>query len=175
MYHITYVALSAVLMFFLASCGGETEENPDLDVVDELHEHSVDEGGCEHMKEGPVITVSARAEAQDLQDVARPHTRSDIALVAVNDGNGGYVSFAADENGDYIFFLSNIIPFKVNDGSGLEIHIEETQEGIEHCSEVALKHTVHLKVGTYSLFFGPSELGIVSFVFEKSNHEHEQD
>ena len=56
----------------------------------------------------------------------------------------------------------------VFDGGGNEVEIEATEVGSEHCTEVAVSHTIELEVGTYTLSFGPTSAREVSLVHEEA-------
>src|SRR5687768_13799878 len=78
----------------IGGCGG-----------DDGGEESIDVEGCEHLQEGPEVPVTATVDQTDPPAVADDHMRYDVTLVAVTGGNGGFVEFAADEEGDFVFFF----------------------------------------------------------------------
>lgn len=132
------------------------------------------EEACEHMKDGPARPVTAAAEREGAPAAAFEHARADITLATVEGGNGGYVSFPADEATDYVFYLSAAVPFAVFDATGAAIELEAS-EPVTACGEVAIAHTVPLDVGTVFLYFGPTEATTVSLVFEHADDDHHHD
>lgn len=136
----------------------------------------VDEGleeGCEHMTEGPAQPISASLEGAG-PDVSTSHTRFDVALATQEAGNGGFVSYASGEAGDYRFYLSVDVPVSVKDALGAPVAIESSASGGD-CTVIALYHTIELGVGTYTLSFGPTTETSVSLVAELSGeHAHEE-
>jgi hypothetical protein len=159
--------LSALLLscaLLASACGGDTEE-----------EGNVDEEGCEHLQEGPAVTVTAASSGAG-PAVSNNHTRYDIALVDVAGGKGGSVSFAVSEATDYVLFTSAPVPVKVTNASGVEEPFEESTNSSSLCTDIQGRHVVPLTVGTHTLTFGPATLSSVSLVIEESGaHDHDHD
>ncbi|RKG76391.1 hypothetical protein [Corallococcus terminator] len=158
--------LSAVLLsasLLVSACGDDAEES------------TGDEEGCEHLQEGPAVSVTAAVSGTG-PAVSNDHKRYDIALVDVTGGKGGAVSFAVAEATDYVLFTSAPVPVKVTNGSGATVEFEESTNSSTLCSDIQGRHIVPLTVGTHTLTFGPSTLSSVSLVIEESgehDHDHE--
>jgi zinc transport system ATP-binding protein len=101
---------------------------------------------CEHMVEGPAVTVNAVADGEGAT-VAADHKRYDVTLTSV----ARSVSLAADEAEDFSIALDKNIPLTHTDSSGNAIAIEETKTSDTGCSEVAVVYTAELPVGTATL------------------------
>jgi hypothetical protein len=152
----------------VAGCGEEEEAA----ATPEGEEHSLEEEGCEHMKEGPSMSVTASAQAEGAPVGAGEHTRFDIALVDVEGGKGGYVTIEADEDGEFVLFLGADVPVTISDGGGAEVAVEGS-EPVALCTEVAVAHTFDLEVGAYTLFVGPTEASELRLVFEHAGAHEE--
>jgi hypothetical protein len=137
--------------------------------------NEADVEGCEHLKEGPNVSVNASASASGAPAVNNDHKRYDITLPTGSGGNTGSVSFAAAEASDYVFFLGANVPLKITSASGQEVTFEETATASEACSEIKGRHVAPLQVGTYTLTFGPTTQGSVSLVIEETDHAHEHE
>ncbi|MBE4751958.1 hypothetical protein G4177_27705 [Corallococcus sp. ZKHCc1 1396] len=159
--------LSALLLsasLLVSACGDDAEV-----------EGSGDEEGCEHLQEGPAVSVTAVASGAG-PAVSNNHSRYDITLVDVAGGKGGAVSFAVSEATDYILFTNAPVPVKVTNGSGATVEFEESTNSSETCTDIQGRHVVPLTVGTHTLTFGPSTLSSVSLVIEEGgehDHDHE--
>ncbi|MBM4395910.1 MAG: hypothetical protein FJ087_09490 [Deltaproteobacteria bacterium] len=157
-----------------AACGGDGGGGTATDAAEVGHGHGAEEGGCEHMKEGPGQAVAAVAPgAPAAPSVSAHHLRFDVTLPAAGDGFQGDVSYEADEGTDFAIFLDSDVPLQVLDGSGAVVAIEATEKPLELCTEVAVMHVVPLGVGTYRFRLGPAKASKVSVVVEESGgHEH---
>lgn len=140
------------LLLCVACGGGEpTEENPDLEA-------------CEHLEEGPFEEVAAGASADDTAPaIADDHTSYTVTLP-------GFVQFAADEAGDFVFYLDADVDVALTDSSGGAVAAEESATSSEACGTIQGKHTYDLEVGTY--FVELSGTGTVNVVVEHGGHEH---
>jgi hypothetical protein len=135
-------------------------------------EPSGDEEACEHLAEGPATAVTAVASGVGPL-IDDDHRRYDVALVAVDGGNGGEVRFASAEAGDYVFFLDADVSLAVTDVDGSPVALEASETASATCPEtIRARHHVELGVGTYSLRFGPTEQSSVGVVVEAHAHEH---
>lgn len=157
----------SLLALALATTGcGDDEHEHD-------HEHSLEEEGCEHLVEGPFEPITALADsAGTLPNAAIEHTSVQISLVPVTGGNGGFVAFEAEADGDYLFFLDTNVPARFLDSAGAVVPIEATEIGSELCTEIAVIYTVELEVGTYTIQLGPTAATTVSIVHEEASGEH---
>lgn len=154
------VVSAVVASLAIAGCGDDHEEH---------HNESPAEEACEHFIEGPNVEISANSDPEaELSLASVEHTRVDIALATLDDGNGGYVAFGASEDGEYQIFLNAAVQLVIFDGTGTEVEFEETVAGSEHCSELAVMHAVDLAVGTYTFGFGPTTETSVGLVAEAS-------
>jgi hypothetical protein len=149
--------LSACLLSsaLLAGCAGSNE---------------TDAEGCEHLQQGPGVSLTASASASGAPAVSNDHKRYDLTLPS----GSGSVSFAAGEATDFVFFLSADVPLKVSSSAGAQVDFESSAKSSEQCSDIKGRHVAPLQVGTYTLTFGPSSLDKVSLVIEEAGgHGHE--
>lgn len=120
---------------------------------------------CEHAQKGPASAATASTVADSTAgDVSAEHTRHDIAFVAVDGGNGGFVQLDA-EGGELGFFLTADVPLALFDGNAAPVAIEERLEETT-CPEVIVSHHVELPVGKVFLSFGPTTENGVSLLVE---------
>jgi hypothetical protein len=135
--------------------------------------HSADEEACEHMTQGPFEDVTATAMSTGAPSAAYEHTAVRITLTPdpVDETQYvGYVTYEADDETEFVFFLSADVPFAILDASGSEVEIEES-EAVSTCDEVAMEHVADLSVGSYTLLLGPTSETQVSLVAEEASHE----
>lgn len=152
--------LSASLLSsaLLVGCGAPAED--------------ADAEGCEHLREGPAVAITASASSTGAPSVSDEHKRYDISLPAGTQGNTGSVSFAAGEATDYIFFLSTDVSLTLTSASGQTVPFESSAKSSASCGDIKGRYVAPLEVGTYTLTFGPSSVSSVSLVIEESAHEH---
>lgn len=148
--------LWALFTLISAGCGAPEAHNPDVEA-------------CEHLREGPAAALTAAT--MNPPPVSNDHKRYAIALVEVTGGKGGSVTFAAAEETDFIFVLNKAVPVAFKDGSGAAVTPESTETSSTRCAEIKAKHTVPLKVGTYTLDLGPTTEIEVGVVIEEAAHE----
>lgn len=143
-----------------AGCGEHREhghENPNAEA-------------CEHLKEGPAVAVSAAAAAStDAAKIGNDHKRYDVTLVDVTGGKGGFVSFAAAKEGEYILFTSAPAKLNVKSAAMADVAAESSAASVTECTDVKGRHVYDLKVGTYVIGIGPETADKVSFVVEASD------
>lgn len=150
-----------LVAFLMPGCSGDDDDDASESGDDLLKE------ACEHMVEGPGESVTASADGvTDVPDVSTHHTRFDVALADVDGGKGGFVSYAAEEEGDYVVFLSEDMSVGATDASGAEVLAVSSESGTAPCDEVATAVTFELGVGTYTLELGPASATSVSVVIE---------
>lgn len=133
-------------------------------------EEHVDAEGCEHLREGPSIAVSAAATGSGAPAIDADHNRYDVTLSAVSGGLGGFVSYAAPEATDYLFFLGAAVPVQFLDAANVVIALEEEATGSTACTEIKGRYLVPLQVGTYTLRLGPTAQTSVAIVVEEAGH-----
>jgi hypothetical protein len=169
---LTITALCAALVLLGPGCGDGGAENADAAPQADGGAEDLDAEGCEHMKEGPFVDVSAGAAAATAGEVKSDHHAYRVALTT---GQAGYVKYAAAAAGDHVFFLDANVPFAVQDDQGAAVAIEESVTDFTVCTEVAVKHTVELSaVGTYYLVLGPDAAATgVTIVVEAAGHHHD--
>lgn len=129
--------------------------------------------GCEHLGEGgqkQAITASSPTATESVPTVNLPHVRYDVSLVASGSQRVGKVVFNSGEAADYLYFLSQDVPFQVKDAEGKTVEIEASATGSAKCDIVKGRHLVELGVGGYALHFGPTSLASVSMVIEEAAH-----
>lgn len=144
------------------------------------HEHEGDllEEFCEHMKEGPGVSVTAVAWMErDPPSLSAPHTRYDVQLVPVEGGQGGDVIYPVSHAGELAIALSRDVPIRVlRQSDGVEIPFEEeVPTGEIPCDEVVRVATVPVTIGTVLLRLGPTTGEGVSLVIESGAHSHESE
>ena len=151
------ILFSAALISLTVACGGAEEE----DIYGEV---------CEHLEEGPSEAVTSTATADGAPEVADNHTRYDIALT---DG-AGFVSFNADEGGEFIFGGDDSsFDLTITDSTGAEVEIEETVA--EPCEFASSALVADLEVGSYTIEVSASSdlLGlIIEHGGEHEDHDH---
>ena len=158
---VLHITCALLLSVGFAGCGSDDDDEPNIDVE-----------GCEHLKEGPAVAVTAATSTTGAPAVSNDHKRYDVTLVDVTGGKGGSVSFAADEATDFIFFLNADVPVQFLDATGAAATPESSVNSSTVCTDIRKKHTVPLKVGTYALSFGPTTQSAVSVVIEEAGHVH---
>ena len=163
-----WMILSLALLLPLAACGDEDSDTP----APGEEEESVEEEGCEHMAEGPATAVTAAADAASAPDATAEHTRVDIALAGVEGGNGGFVIYEAEADGEYIFFLDKTVGLTITDAAGNAVEIEESGP-VDLCSEVAIHHVVDMGLGLHTIAFEATAETSLSMVVEAAG-EHEE-
>lgn len=158
------IAAAMATLLVCPACGGE----------DHHHDDPVAEA-CEHMQDGPAMSVTAIADmAGDAPDVGEHHIRWDIALVDRGGGAadlGGYVDLVVDEASESLLFLGADVAIALWDATGTEVAAEASNADITACAEVAVSHTFDLEVGTYLLEIGPTSETEVQLVVEQAG-EH---
>ena len=153
-----------------------SEDDHDHDHEGEHGDEELEAEACAHLANGPYAAITAgSATDTDLPSAAIEHTSVDITLIGGEGGNVGFVSFAAEADGDYVFFLDADVGFMMFDGTGNAVEIEATEIGSEACTDIAVSHTLELAVGTYTISLGPAEATEVSMVHEMAGegHDHE--
>jgi hypothetical protein len=132
-----------------------------------------DTEGCEHLKEGPGVSVTATATASGAPSVSNDHKRYDITLPAGTGGNTGSVSFAVGETAHYVFFLGSDVNLAIASTSGSSsVSFESSTKSSEACTEIKGRHVAELLVGTYTLTFSSPTQTRVSLVIEEEGGEH---
>lgn len=152
----------------LAGCADDTTAAPD-----ELAELEADV--CEHFAEGPILAVTAGADAASAVDVTGSHTRFDITLADVTGGKGGFVSIAIDEATEYAIFVGADVDVKVTDATGAVVTPEETFVGSDVCAAIGASYHMDLEVGTYTVEIGPTTETLVQLVYVEPGHDHEHE
>ena len=164
--------LFCFLLFVVTGC--DDDPTPDVSADAEADADVEDE----HDDDSAVaVTLVDSADDENIASVAVEHARVDLTFSSsFTDGSGGYAEFEADEDGDFLFALTADVPLVVVGESG-DVMPEETELGIEACTEIAVIHTFELEVGTHVLRFGPTTETSVGFLFEEAgthDHEHEE-
>lgn len=168
------LGLASLAAAFAIGCGDDDENGEEHG--DEHGEEGAEAEACEHLANGPFAAITGgAADATDLPDAGIEHTSVDITLVEGDGGNEAFVSFAAEEDAEFLFFLDVNAPFAVFDGAGNEVEIEATEEGSEACTEIGVSYTLDLSVGTYTLHIGPTDATEVSLVHEEAGEEHDHE
>jgi hypothetical protein len=147
------IASSIVLFGVLgAGCGEEVVPTPADD-------------GCEHMIEGPSAELSAIGDIYaEAPDMLEHHVRYDVTLAGDAAPYSGYVDLVMDEPGEFVIFVSQLVPLNVFDSNGEDLPPEAIDVDVEACAEVSAGYTFDFGVGTYRLSLGPSEDPLVQVV-----------
>jgi len=152
--------LAVAIWLSAGACGGH--EHEDIDVE-----------GCEHLEEGPAVSVVATAEDETAPVIAPDHKRYDITFL---DGVAGKVGKAKIEvvAGDYVFFMNADTPLALKAlATGAVAVPRAAVKSSKSCSAIRARYTVGFaSVGTYLLDFGPTTLSSVGMVIEHSAHDH---
>lgn len=125
---------------------------------------------CEILANGPETDVAATEAAEGAPEAFVEDTAVEITLLDVEGQFEGYVSFTTDEAGSYAIGLSDDVPFAVLDAAGAEISLDQSVDGAA-CADLAVRHTVSLELGTYTLHFGPTDVDEVALVAEESDDD----
>jgi hypothetical protein len=133
-------------------------------------EEGADAEGCEHLKEGPAVAVTATAGGEGAPAIDDDHRRYDVALVAVTGGMGGFVTYASPMATDYVFFLGTDVPLQLINAASAPVTPEESATSSPVCTEIKGRYLVPLEVGTYALRLGPTTETSVSIVVEAAAH-----
>lgn len=152
----TLAILAAILS---TACPGPKDDPADVE-------------GCEHLEEGPAVSVTASADGGTAPAIRSDHKRYDVQLVDVAGGKGGRVTFAPSAAGDYVFFLDADVAAKFLDSAGAEVAVERSEKSTPTCVAVKGRHQLALGVGTYRLSLGPGSVESVGIVVEPAAHEH---
>lgn len=155
---MTKKLLAALCLLPLSACAGEGEET-DLETA-----------FCEILANGPEVDVAATESADGAPEAFMEDSAVEVGLVAGDPDFSGYVSFTTDESGSYAIGLSDDVPMEVMDADGASISLDQSIDGAA-CADLAVRHTVSLELGTYTLYFGPTELDEVSLVAEESDDD----
>lgn len=169
---MTRRALLAALLLSLAGCGDDHEH--------EQHgeEHDPAAEICEHMEEGPSVSVTAAApdveiDIDDVPAVAGDHRRHDINLAGDAAPFEGLVRFEVPEAGGYLLGFDAVLErLAVTRGAG-EPDVLASGGAIQACSQaVPALYDADLEVGTYLLRITAAQ-PTVRLVIEEEAHEHE--
>lgn len=126
---------------------------------------------CEHMNNGPAVTVTASLDAKAAPDVSAGHKRYDIALIQENGQYAGKVLYNSNEEANYVFFFDQDVKLEVRDDQDAVVEFEATASFSTACGKVKARYELPLGVGFYTLHLGPTAASTVSLVVEESAHE----
>jgi hypothetical protein len=149
----------AMALFLGAGCTGDVpNENEEL---------------CLHLSSGTGVPVTAVASGDASGAVVDDdHKRYEVALVDVEGGKGGMVTFNAAEAGDYVFALGADVPLALKGPDGATITFSGVQTGALGCPQLRKRLVAELPVGSTTLTFGPTtEPSMVPLVIEHLGEE----
>ena len=128
---------------------------------------------CEHFANGPMVALTAAADASGAPQADQLHTRYDVQLIDVAGAPGGVVAFAVAEAGEYNVFLDAAVAASLAPSAGGEALAPEREGTTDaDCGDVARWYTWDLEVGSYALTLsGEAGLTSVSFVRNTSDHD----
>jgi hypothetical protein len=154
---LSIIAMASLTL--LAACGSDDDGGDDHAGED------VDAEGCEHLTEGPYVSIAAATDnATTAPPVASDHKAYSIGLPS---GAPGYATLAVAAAGDVVFFVDQDVPFKVYSSSGVEEPLEDSATSVDACVEVKGRHVAELTVGTHVLEIGPATgVSLVNLVVE---------
>lgn len=149
----------------LALAAGCSDDDPSHN-----EEHAIDEHACIHFNDD--TPISATETDSEAPDISAAHTGFLVTLPS-GDTPGGFVSYAAGEDAEYGFFVSDGVALEIYDANGNEVAVEEQESGSGTCG-ITDVFIFDLEVGTYDVFVNP-EAGVTSasIVVEEVAHEHE--
>lgn len=166
-----YLLAALFLSFGLTACDDDDHDHDDHD----HEEEAIDEHACIHADEAGT-PLTATLEPGDAPAASEDHTRHDVSLVELDAESGdlgGYISLPVGEDGDRVVFLTADVPLGIEDSEGLSLPAESDGDGSGTCS-ITRYYVFDLQVGTYSLFFGPTdvtELGIIVEAYDHDDHD----
>ncbi len=171
MRNISAILLSTVLA--LAGCSDDDNSG----TADTGNQHLKDMGvninkeGCEHLKKGSFVDVTAGADIKGAGEVKGDHKAYRVSIPA---GAAGYVKLAVGTKGDHVIFLNAPVMFAVRDDQDKAVKLEKSETSVKECTEIKGKHQVEFSsVGTYYLKLGPSAAHAkVTLVIEHIGHSH---
>ncbi len=139
---------------------------------DDGHEHTDEAPGadaCEHLEGGPIMAVTAGADAANAVALTDEHTRYDITVAGT-----GFVSLASAEDAEVYFYSDSPVTLTVRDGSGTVVPAEMQATSDADCALVKSMYVFDLGIGTYTLEVEPDGADtLVQLVFfEAGGHEH---
>jgi hypothetical protein len=138
----------------LVGCGeeehGHEDESPNVEA-------------CEHIVEAGVPVVATAAPGADAPPVAADHKSYRVKLADGAGGKTGFVRFAAQAAGEYLFFTSAAATLKVTSAAMAEVPAKANAASIAECAQVKGRHAFDLQVGTYYVGLTSAEetLGVV--------------
>lgn len=159
-----------MLSVSVGGCGDDHDHDHDHEQVLPL------EDACEHLADGPNEAVTAAADGETGPDITEDHTRWDITLTAVDGGNGGSVTFAPAEAGEFLFAMTADIPAMLFDGNGNEVALSAPGAEDGTCDLAQASYAVDAAIGTYTLSFGPTDATTVQLVVvHAGEHDHDHE
>ncbi len=188
MYRISMMSLlfAALLTLPALGCGDDhdhdennhTENNHDHednnhDHEDNNHDHEDgEEHACVHFESGPNVEIMSVADGTaTLNETFEEHTRIDVMLPT--DADTGFVEWSPEEAGEFVFWLSEEVPFALLDGD-TELNPEETGGAAMGCETLAVvHHKFDVEAKSYTIEIGPAaDIESVSFVAEHAGEDH---
>lgn len=169
------LAAAAALLIACDSDSSTSQSSSDDDDDDHDHEEVVTEElieeACEHAADGPFEDITATDTADDAPSIAADHTAYVVALAS----GDNYVSFEADEETDFVFFLSVDATPDIADADEAEVEIEDSEDVSGTCDEIVVAHVAELEVGLHTLNIDGDAGSEVTIIVEEAEHDHEDE
>jgi hypothetical protein len=124
---------------------------------------------CEGLEAPAARSVNATSTPEGAADVT-DDARVDIQLAPIGDQFAGFVTYRPDEAGRFAFGLSDDVGFVVRDQAGNEIAIDASVPS-SMCEALAIRHTVQLGLGTYTIELGPTDVETIGIIAEESDDD----
>lgn len=149
---------------------------------DEEHDEHSDEHGeskldaehaCVHMAEGPEQAITATEETTGSTVSGEGiHVRLDVALTEAETDFGGYFTYTADEDAEYVFFADSPVTINLLDADGAEQPSEMIVEeaDLAGCEEIVEAAVFDLSAGDHVLNIADAESDTVRLVVEEVGH-----
>jgi hypothetical protein len=80
------------------------------------------------------------------------------------------VTYRPDEEGSFAFGLTDDVGFVVRDEAGNDVPIDVSVPS-SMCEALAIRHSVTLGLGTYTIEFGPTDVATIGIIAEESDDD----
>jgi len=165
---------SLFLVLVGMGCSDDTNSGQDSGVDGHGHHDAgvnLNEEGCEHMKKGPFVNITAGTDTKTATEVKADYKAYQVKLTA---GTDNYVKFAAGAKGHILLFFDANVTLEVQDDQGQKVSLHKSETSIKECTEVKAKHVFEAAaVGTFYFKLTPgASTTQVTIVIEEEGHTH---
>ncbi|MEM8530399.1 MAG: zinc ABC transporter substrate-binding protein [Chloroflexota bacterium] len=134
------------------------------------------EHACFHMADGPEQAITATNETTGSATAGEgTHVRLDVTLTEAETGFGGYFTYTAEEDAEYVFFADSPVTVNLIDADGAEqsseMMVEESD--LAGCEEIVEAAVFDLSAGEHVLNIVGAESDAVRLVVEEVGHSHD--